>query len=90
MVITRVPGGRTWPEFGMYLTTILANIFLHPKDLNFNQIKQFLRFLGGHKVAKILYIGLPVVTMVNIHSVYTVYGSMRSQVTGFVRRFEAA
>ena len=27
---------------------------------------QLLKFLGGHKVAKILYMGIPIVTMVNI------------------------
>ena len=36
MVITRVIWGPPWPEFGMYLTTILSNIFLSPKDPNFN------------------------------------------------------
>ena len=66
MVITRVPGGPPCPEFGMHLSTILSHVFLSPKDTNFNQIKQFLRFLGDHKVAKILYIGFPIVTMVNI------------------------
>ena len=32
MVITRVIWGPPWPEFGMYLSTILSDIFLHPKD----------------------------------------------------------
>ena len=65
MVLNGVPGGPPWPEFGMHLSTILSFFFLSPKDPNFNYIKQFLKFLGGHKVAKILYIGLPIVTMVN-------------------------
>ena len=31
-----VPGGPPWPEFGMHLPTIQSNVFLHPKDPNFN------------------------------------------------------
>ena len=58
MVMTVVPGGPPWPEFGMHLSTISTNIFLSPKVFVFNKIKQFLMFLGGHKVAKILYIAL--------------------------------
>ena len=36
IVITRVPGGLPWPEFGMHLSTILSKICLHPKDPNFD------------------------------------------------------
>ena len=52
MVINGVPGGPPWPEFGMYVTTILSNVFLNPKDPNLNQIKQFSMFFGGQKVEK--------------------------------------
>ena len=58
MVITRVIWGPPWPEFGMHLSTILSNIILSPKVFVFNKIKQFLRFLGGHKAAIILYIAI--------------------------------
>ena len=66
MVINGVIWGPPWPEFCMHLSTISTNILLSPKVFNFNEINKFLMFLGGHKVAKILYIGLPIVTMVNI------------------------
>ena len=36
MVINGVPGGPHGSEFGMYLITIYPNIFLYPKDPNFN------------------------------------------------------
>ena len=36
MVITRVPGGPPWPEFGMHLPTIPPNVFPYPKDPSFN------------------------------------------------------
>ena len=39
-----------------YCQTFLLSL----KDPNLNEIQQFLKFLGGHKVAKILYIGLPI------------------------------
>ena len=72
MVITQVPGGPHGSEFDMYLTTILSNICLHPKESNFNQINGFLMFFGGHKVAKILYIAIyiysPIGTMVKPYS----------------------
>ena len=58
MVITRVIWGPPWPEFGMYLSTILSNICLSPKVFVFNKIKLFLRFFGGHKSAKILKIAI--------------------------------
>ena len=58
MVITRVIWGPPGLYFGMHLNTILSNIFLSPKVFVFNKIKQFLRFLGGHKSAKILYIAI--------------------------------
>ena len=51
MVITRVPGGPAWPEFGMHLPTIPSKIFPCPKDPNFNCIKGFKHFWGGHKSA---------------------------------------
>ena len=56
MVITGVIWGPPWPEFGMCLSTILSMGFLSPKVFVFNKIKLFLMFLGGHKVAIILYI----------------------------------
>ena len=56
MVITRVIWGPPGLYFGMHLSTILSNICLSPKV--FVKKKQFLRFLGGHKSAKILYIAI--------------------------------
>ena len=46
MVITRVPGGPPWPEFGMHLPTIPPKVFPCPKDPNLNQIKGFKHFEG--------------------------------------------
>ena len=39
--------GSPWPEFGMYLSTILANNFLHPKDPNFNYILMIFKHFWG-------------------------------------------
>ena len=36
MVITQVPGGPPWAEFGMHVTTIPPKVFSYPKGANFN------------------------------------------------------
>ena len=58
MVINWVIWGPRWLEFCMHLSIISTNILLSPKVFVFKEIKQFLRFLGGHKSAKILYIAI--------------------------------
>ena len=47
MVITRVPGGTHGSEFGMYLTTILANIFVTPKGPQFKLNQTVFEVFGG-------------------------------------------
>ena len=36
IVITQVPGGPPWPEFGMRLSTIPPKVFSCPKEVKFN------------------------------------------------------
>ena len=62
IVITGVIWGPPGLYFGMHLSTILSMGFLSPKVFVFNKIKQFLMFLGGHKVAIILYIAIYIYT----------------------------
>ena len=52
------PRGSPWAKIWHVPYYHIVKFCLHPKDSNFNEIKQFLRFLGGHKVAKILYIAI--------------------------------
>ena len=52
MVINGVIWDPLWPEFCMYLSTILTKIFLSPKVFVCNENGGFLKVLGGHKNAK--------------------------------------
>ena len=60
MVITPVPGGPPWPEFGMHLPTILSNVFYIQKTQILIKLKVVGGFGGVIKLAKYyIYLYIP-------------------------------